>query len=162
MTTTSTTSTVAVRRGQMMAVQQLLTGKPLGHSRPELQSLLGKHADPHQLTATINAMKSNGVIIANRASGCVRYTLHSADSSTGTQALGTTPERTDHARARAARLGMRAAIPPRQTGGPITETVEQWMTRTGKKPDTLPHNFDNPRTTFPGRRPSINQKRHAA
>lgn len=42
------------------------------------------------------------------------------------------------------------------------ETIEQWMARTGKHPEVLPHSFDSPRTTFPGRRPTVNPKGHTA
>jgi hypothetical protein len=42
------------------------------------------------------------------------------------------------------------------------ETIEQWMARTGKRPEVLPNNFDEPITSFPGRRPTVNPKGHNA
>lgn len=45
---------------------------------------------------------------------------------------------------------------------PAPETIEQWTARTGKQPQVLPHSFDSPRTTFPGRRPTVNPKGHTA
>ncbi|WP_282266546.1 hypothetical protein [Stenotrophomonas sp. PS02298] len=50
--------------------------------------------------------------------------------------------------------------PQKQTPTIQTETIEQWMARTGKQPEVLPHNFDDPITSFPGRRPTINPKGH--
>ncbi len=52
--------------------------------------------------------------------------------------------------------------PPKQT--PITqaETVEQWIARTGQQPEVLPHHFDDPITSYPGRRPTFNPKGHTA
>lgn len=48
------------------------------------------------------------------------------------------------------------ATPPPAAG----ETVERWMARTGKQPEVLPHHFDDPITSYPGRRPIINPKGH--
>lgn len=59
-------SAVHVRSRQVSAVKQLLSGKPEGHTRQELQALLGKRADPKQLIATLNTMKSTGILRATR------------------------------------------------------------------------------------------------
>ncbi|MGV8959237.1 MAG: hypothetical protein ACOH1V_02460 [Stenotrophomonas sp.] len=48
--------------------------------------------------------------------------------------------------------------PPQATTSPPGETIAQWMARTGKAPEVLPHNFDDPITTFSRRRPSISAR----
>ncbi len=57
---------------------------------------------------------------------------------------------------------MPAAKPPTKPADIPAETVQQWMERTGKKPEVLPHNFDDPITSWPGRRPITNPKGHTA
>lgn len=154
-----------VRGRQVSAVKQLLAGKPEGHSRTELQTLLGRRADPKQLTATLNTMKSNGVIRATRTRGSLHFVLATENllqPAVRTRVQRLTPAQADSARIRAATQGMAAAIPPSAASTTNAETVEQWMARTGKRPQVLPHNFDKPHATFPGRRPSINHKRPAA
>ena len=158
-------SAVHLRSRQVSAVKQLLSNKPEGHNRHELQALLGKDANPKQLVATLSTMKSAGVVRAQRAAGGVRYVLATENllqPAVHTRVRHITPAEADHARFRAAGIGLHAAIPPPATPVGITETVEQWMTRTGKRPEVLPHNFDAPRARFPARRPTFTPKGHAA
>ena len=154
-----------IRRRQASADKQLLHGKPEGHSRTELQALLGRRADPKQLTATLNTMKSTGVVRATRGKGGTRYTLATAtllQPAVTTRTKHLTPSQADHARFRAAGIGLHAAIPPSATSTATAETVEQWMARTGQHPEVLPHNFDAPRDRFPARRPTFTPKGHAS
>ena len=147
-----------IRSRQISAVKQLLSGKPDGMSRNDLQVLLGKRADAKQLIAVLNMMKSNGIIRASRGSGTIRYTLATENllqPAVSGKVKHITPTEADHLRFRAAGIGMHAAIPPSAPTSNGTETVEQWMERTGKRPEVLPHNFDAPLTAFPGRRPGI-------
>lgn len=158
-------SAVHLRSRQVSAVKQLLSGKPAGLSRTDMLVLLGKHADRKQLDATLNTMLSRGVLRKFRAPGGMHFTLATENllqPAVRTRVQRLTPTQADSARLRAASLGMAAAIPPPAASNTTAETVEQWMARTGQKPEVLPHNFDTPHTTFPGRRPSINHKRNAA
>ena len=154
-----------IRRRHASAVKQLLSGKHEGLTRAELQTLLGRRADPKQLTATLNAMKSAGTVHATRSKGGTRYTLATANlppPAVAPRAKHLTPAQADHARFRAAGIGLHAAIPPSATSTATAETVEQWMARTGQHPEVLPHNFDAPRDRFPARRPTFTPKGHAS
>jgi hypothetical protein len=59
------------------------------------------------------------------------------------------------------RLAVTKAVPA-TTPIAAGETIERWMARTGKRPEVLPHHFDDPITSYPGRRPTINPKGHTA
>ncbi len=68
-----------------------------------------------------------------------------------------------HIAALAAAAEERTPNRPKAPASPavVPETIAQWMARTGKQPQVLPHSFDSPRTKFPGRRPTMNTKGHA-
>ena len=68
------------------------------------------------------------------------------------------------AKARAPHIAVIAAAAERRAtkavAAPVqveAETVDAWMERTGKRPEILPHSFDSPITSFPGRRPSLSK-----
>lgn len=44
---------------------------------------------------------------------------------------------------------------PAKADQPAAESIDQWMARTGKQPEVLPHHFDEPPTCYPPRRPSM-------
>ena len=60
-----------------------------------------------------------------------------------------------------ARMAERTAVTPKPAAM-ASETVDQWIARTGKQPELLPNNFDDPITSFPRRRPIFNPKGHTA
>ena len=158
-------SAAHLRSHQVSAVKQLLAPEPAGLTRQQLRVLLGKHADHKQLDATLNTMLSRGVIRKFRAPGGMHFALATENllqPAVRTRVQRLTPAQADSARQRAASLGVAAVIPPSATATGDVETVEQWMRRTGKKPEVLPHNFDAPITSWPGRRPITNPKRNAA
>lgn len=61
----------------------------------------------------------------------------------------------------AERLTEKSVQPPKPTAV-ACESVDQWMSRTGMRPEVLPNKFDDPITSFPRRRPIINPKGHTA
>jgi len=60
-----------------------------------------------------------------------------------------------------ARLAERTVPAPKPTAM-SSETVDQWIARTGKQPEILPNKFDDPTTSVPRRRPIFNPKGHTA
>ncbi|MEN5207992.1 hypothetical protein ABE493_07700 [Stenotrophomonas terrae] len=152
-------ATHPTRAQQMKAVSQLLIGHPAGLRQSELLALLGRGAKREELLATLNTMVSRSIAVRVSGRGASRFAM-AAERAAYTAAandneLLSAVHKTDDARRRAAGNGMASTIPPprRATGNP--ETVDEWMARTGNKPERIANNFDKPLDRFPGRRPSL-------
>lgn len=149
----------ALRTQQVSLVKQALVGKTDGMPRNDLAVALDGRLSDKQLLAVLNTMASNDLLFKVHRFGIPHYVLATENmpkpflpkkAITPRSAL-----RADNDRLRAAGMGVTAVIPPSSSSIDGAETVEHWMTRTGKQPDVLPHNFDEPHTAFPGRRPII-------
>ena len=150
-----------LRNQQVSMVKQALFGVPEGMTRHELRVALDMRLSDKQLLAVLNTMGSHDLVFRVRRGPSIYYVLATENlppSELPRKAAQMRPRDVlinDHARARAAHAGIAWAIPPAAGGNAGAETVEQWMARTGRSPEILPHNFDAPRTSFPGRRPVV-------